>query len=138
MTNSAPTFHPDEFKRRVNLLLNELIEMGLDVGTDTDEPLADFIASNEAGLYFLIGLDENGLKIRHQTSFEILDDVDLQDHASSFNAGTKVCRVFSAGNAVSLNAFYPLIPSTGESEFGMFMTYVMDDIDYIHAYVQNI
>lgn len=121
MTNSAPTFHPDEFKRRVNLLLNELSEMGLDVSTNADSQWADFEAESEAGISYLIGLDENGLKIRYQTSFELPDDTDLQEYASSLNVGSKVCRIFSAGNAVSLNAFYPLIPSTSECEFGMFM-----------------
>lgn len=138
MSNAAPAFHPDEYKRRANLLLNELIDMGLSVEAESEDSWADFIASNETGLNFLIALDENGLKIRYQTNLDVKADIDLEQYASSLNVGTKVCKIFSGGNAVSLNAFYPLIPSTEESEFGMFMTYIMDDIEYVHEYVSGL
>ena len=138
MPEAAPTFHPDEYKRRANLLLNELTDMGLHVEANADDSWGDFIASNDAGVTFLIGLDENGLRIRYQASFDIDSEIDLEGYASSMNVGTKVCKIFSGGNAVSLNAFYPLIPSTNESELGMFMTYLMDDVEYIHDYVSGI
>lgn len=130
MSQSTPSFDPAEYKRRVNLLLNELNDMGLDVMPAAEDDWAEFIAVTKAGIEFNIGLDPNGLNIQNLSDFDLPENIDLQNLANVMNIETKVCKVLALGSRVSLNAFYPLIPSSEDNEFSIFMTYILDDIDF--------
>lgn len=138
MPHTAPSFHPEEYKRRVNLLLNELSEMGLDVSPASEDDWANFVAATKAGVSFKIGLDSNGLKIQNRINFDLPDDSDLQEYANQLNSQTIVSKIVCLGGSVLFNAFYPLIPSSGESEFGIFMTYIMDDMQSVSEYIKEI